>query len=44
MTPKQQFGTDLSNILTDLANGKLTPAQAAQQMEQKGNADLAAGS
>jgi multiple sugar transport system substrate-binding protein len=44
MTPNQQFGTDLGNILTDLANGKLTPAQAAKQMEDKGNADLAASS
>lgn len=44
MTPNPQFGTDLGNILTDLANGKLTPEQAAKQMEQKGNADLAASS
>jgi multiple sugar transport system substrate-binding protein len=44
MTPNQQFGTDMGNILTDLANGKLTPAQAAKQMEDKGNADLAASS
>jgi multiple sugar transport system substrate-binding protein len=44
MTPNQQFGTDLGNILTDLANGKLTPAQAAKQMEDKGNTDLAASS
>lgn len=43
MTPSQQYtATDLSNITTDLANGKLTPAQAAQQLEQKGNADFAA--
>ncbi|HZR42205.1 MAG TPA: sugar ABC transporter substrate-binding protein [Ktedonobacteraceae bacterium] len=40
MTPKQQLATDYTNILTDLANGKITPTQAAQQMEQKGNADL----
>ncbi len=44
MTPNPQFGTDIGNILTDLANGKLTPAKAAQQMEQKGNADLTASS
>ncbi len=44
MTPHQQLSTDYVNILTDLANGKITPAQAAQQMEQKGNADLSANS
>lgn len=44
MTPHQQLSTDFSNILTDLANGKLTPTQAAQQFEQKGNADLSATS
>ncbi len=43
MTPNPQFATDLGNILTDLANGKLTPAKAAQQMEQKGNADITTG-
>jgi multiple sugar transport system substrate-binding protein len=43
MTPSQQYiSTDLTNILTDLANGKLTPTAAAQQIEQKGNADFAA--
>lgn len=42
MTPHLQYGTDLTNILTDLANAKITPTQAAQQIEQKGNADLAA--
>lgn len=42
MTPHLQYGTDLGNILTDLANAKITPAQAAAQIEQKGNADLAA--
>ena len=41
MTPHQQYSTDLTSIITDLANGKLTPAKAAQQLEQKGNADLA---
>jgi multiple sugar transport system substrate-binding protein len=44
MTPHSQLLTDYTNILTDLANAKITPAQAAQQMEQKGNADLAASS
>lgn len=44
MTPHQQLGTDYTNILTDLASGKITPTQAAQQMEQKGNADLSASS
>jgi multiple sugar transport system substrate-binding protein len=43
MTPHPQYSTDVTSITTDLANGKLTPAQAAQQWEQKGNADLAAG-
>jgi multiple sugar transport system substrate-binding protein len=41
MTPHLQYGTDLLTIITDLANGKLSPTQAAQQLEQKGNADLA---
>jgi multiple sugar transport system substrate-binding protein len=44
MTPHQQYGTDLVNIITDLANGKITPEKAAQQIEQKGNADLSANS
>ena len=44
MTPKQQFSTDITDILTDLANSKITPTQAAQEMQQKGNADLAAAS
>jgi multiple sugar transport system substrate-binding protein len=43
MTPSQQYTTtDLPNVLTDLAAGKLTPAQAAAQIEQKGDADFAA--
>jgi multiple sugar transport system substrate-binding protein len=41
LTPHQQYGTDLLTVITDLANGKLSAAQAAQQLEQKGNADLA---
>lgn len=40
MTPNAQFATDLGTILTDLANGKLTPAQAADQMDKKGQADI----
>jgi len=44
MTPNPQFSTDIGNILTDLSNAKLTPAQAAQQIEQKGNADINASS
>jgi multiple sugar transport system substrate-binding protein len=44
MTPHSQLLTDYTNITTDLANGKITPVQAAQQMDQKGNADLAATS
>jgi multiple sugar transport system substrate-binding protein len=44
MTPQQQFSTDATDITTDLANGKSTPAQAAALFETKGNADLAATS
>ena len=44
MTPSQQFSTDLTDILTDLMNGKSTPKQAAQLLETKGNADFAAAS
>lgn len=40
MTPNAQYTTDIGNILTDLASGKLTPAQAAQQIQSKGQADL----
>jgi multiple sugar transport system substrate-binding protein len=42
MTPKSQLGTDYTNIITDLTAGKITPTQAAQQIETKGNADLSA--
>lgn len=42
MTPSQQWSTDSGDILTDLSTGKLTPAAAAQQLTQKGNADLGA--
>ncbi|HET8839918.1 MAG TPA: sugar ABC transporter substrate-binding protein [Ktedonobacteraceae bacterium] len=44
MTPNQQYGTDLGNILTDLSTGKLTPAAAAQQIEQRGNTLFASAS
>lgn len=40
MTPSQQFGTDIGDILTDLSTAKITPAQAAQQIQTKGQADL----
>ncbi len=43
MTPNAQYTTDLGNILTDLANAKITPAQAAQQIQTKGQADISAG-
>jgi multiple sugar transport system substrate-binding protein len=44
MTPNAQYGTDITNILPDLALGKITPAQAAQQIQAKGQADLSAAS
>ena len=44
MTPSQQFPTDLTDILTDLASGKTTPEKAASLIEKKGNADLTANS
>lgn len=40
MTPKLQLGTSLGDIITSMMHGKLTPAQAAAQMEQQGNAIL----
>jgi multiple sugar transport system substrate-binding protein len=40
MTPNQQYATDIGDILTDLSTGKLTPAQAEQQIMQKGQADI----
>lgn len=40
ITPKQQLATTLSDIITDMVHSKLTPAQAAAQMEQKGNSVL----
>ena len=42
MTPKTQLATVLTDIATDLQNGKITPAQAAAKMEQQGNAVLSA--
>jgi multiple sugar transport system substrate-binding protein len=42
-TTHTDLSTTLTNIVNDLANGKITPAQAAAQMEQKGNAILSSG-
>lgn len=44
MTGSQQFATDLTDILTDLANARTTPAQAAALLASKGDADIASGS
>jgi multiple sugar transport system substrate-binding protein len=44
MTPNAQFSTDITNIMTDLANGKLTPEKAAQQLQSKGQADISSAS
>lgn len=41
MTTKQNLGTVLGDVITDMMHGKLTPAQAAAQMQQQGNAVLA---
>jgi multiple sugar transport system substrate-binding protein len=40
ITAKQQLTTTLSDSITDLVHGKLTPAQAAAQMQQQGNSIL----
>ncbi|QBD78349.1 sugar ABC transporter substrate-binding protein [Ktedonosporobacter rubrisoli] len=40
MTTKSQLSATLADILTDMVHGKLTPAQAAAQMEQQGNVIL----
>lgn len=40
MTPNAQYTTDIGNILTDLATGKITPAQGVQQIQAKGQADI----
>ncbi len=39
-----QLATTMNQILTDLYGGKITPEQAAVQMEQQGNAILSANS
>jgi multiple sugar transport system substrate-binding protein len=44
MTPNAQYSTDIGNILTDLANGKITPAQGVQQIQTKGQADISSAS
>lgn len=44
MTPNQQLSTALGDIIADMVHGKLTPAQAAAQMEKQGNALLSSGS
>lgn len=41
MTTKDTLTSTLNDIITDLMNNKLTPAQAAAKMEQQGNAVLA---
>jgi multiple sugar transport system substrate-binding protein len=41
MTTNLQISTVFGDIITDMIHGKITPAQAAAQMEQKGNAALA---
>lgn len=41
MTTKDQLGTTLGDIVTDMVHGKITPAQAAAEMEKQGNAILA---
>ncbi len=40
MTTKTQLNTTLGDIITDMMHGKLTPTQAAAQMEKQGNAVL----
>ncbi len=44
ITPNQQLATSLSDVITDMVHGKLTPTQAAAQMQQQGNSILSAGS
>ncbi|HEY3992217.1 MAG TPA: sugar ABC transporter substrate-binding protein [Ktedonobacteraceae bacterium] len=44
MTPNAQYSTDIGNILTDLANRKITPAQGVQQIQTKGQADVSSAS
>ncbi|GAC1469919.1 MAG: hypothetical protein PVSMB5_16860 [Ktedonobacteraceae bacterium] len=40
MVTKDQVTTSLSDIITDMMHGKLTPEQAASKMQQQGNALL----
>jgi multiple sugar transport system substrate-binding protein len=40
LTKNQQVSTVFGDIIADMVHGKITPAQAAAQMEQKGNAAL----
>ena len=40
LTPSAQLSTTLTNITNDLARGRLTPAKAAAQMQEQGNALL----
>ncbi len=40
MTTKTQLGTTFSDIITDMVHGKITPAQAAAQMQQQGDSVL----
>jgi multiple sugar transport system substrate-binding protein len=40
ITAKQQLATTLSDIITDMVHGKITPAQAAARIEQQGNSIL----
>jgi multiple sugar transport system substrate-binding protein len=41
VSPNTEVGTAIGDVLVDMVHGKLTPAQAAAQMEQRGNAALA---
>lgn len=41
MTPKEQLQTMELDVITDLTHGKITPAQAAAQMQTQGNTILA---
>ncbi|HCI79379.1 MAG TPA: hypothetical protein DHW02_06800 [Ktedonobacter sp.] len=43
MTTHQQLSSAFGDITTSLMNNKITPAQAAAQMEQQGNAILSSG-
>ncbi len=43
MTNNQQISSTFSDIITSMMSNKITPAQAAAQMEQQGNALLSSG-